>query len=74
VVTVVLAALGAALSEEETGFVRSNTGVVALNPTRGMNVSMHLLCLCYPVQGVLLRRAVLMLKETYRICIIKLSP
>jgi hypothetical protein len=54
----------ATLSKAWTVFVRSNTGVVCSNPTRGMDVYLHLFCvyvvLCSrlatgwsPVQGVL---------------------
>jgi hypothetical protein len=56
----------AAMSKAWTVFARSNTSIVASNPTRGMNVCVRLFCVCVvlcvgsglatgwsPVQGVL---------------------
>jgi hypothetical protein len=56
----------AARSKAWTVFARSNNGIMGLNPTRGMDVCLHLFCVCIvlcvgssltrgwsPVQGVL---------------------
>jgi hypothetical protein len=36
----------AARSKASTVFARSNTGIVGSNPTRGMDVCLHLFCVC----------------------------
>jgi hypothetical protein len=36
----------AALSRASTDFARSDTGIVGSNPTRGMDVCVHLFCVC----------------------------
>jgi hypothetical protein len=40
----------AARSEAWTVFARSNAGIVSSNPTRGMDVSVRLFCLCFSVR------------------------
>jgi hypothetical protein len=46
-----------------TLFVRSNTGIVGLNPTQGMDVCERLFCVC-----AILQRADPPSKESYRLC------
>jgi hypothetical protein len=54
----------AARSKAWIVFARSNTGIVGLNPTRGMDVYGVLSC----VQVAALRRADPLSEESYRLC------
>jgi hypothetical protein len=57
-------------SKAWTVFIRSNTGILGSNPTWGMDVCMHLFCVCAVlyVQVAALRRADLPSEESYRLC------
>jgi hypothetical protein len=55
------------LSKARTVFGRSNTGIVGLNPTRGMDVCPRFSVLCCPVSVEALRRADPPAKESYQI-------
>jgi hypothetical protein len=50
-----------ARSEARNGFPRSNTGIVSLNPSQGMDVCLRLFCVCAvlyrqrPYDGLILR-------------------
>jgi hypothetical protein len=56
----------AAWSKVGTVFNRTNTGIVASNPTRGMDMCPRFSVLCFPVYVVASRRADPPSKESYQ--------